>query len=111
MTVENKYNPEYRRKYNIAIRFGLVLIFISIAIYTFMPAPQAMDVPRPESWELTKNVCATLIIVGSTILWLTGAVGFVYSDSLWQGIGYIRYIIAILFGLPVSLIFALGYFL
>ena len=84
---------------------------IAISVYAFSPRPQAMDLPWPESWETTKLIGNTLLFVGSTIIWLTGAAGFVYSDLLWQGLGYVRYLVTIFIGLAISLVLFVGYLL
>lgn len=100
-----------RRKYNTAISAGLLLIVFAVAVYAISPMPQAIDIPWPESWETTKLIGNALLFTGATIIWLTGAAGFVYSDMLWQGLGYLRYLAAMLVGLPISLILGIGYLL
>lgn len=106
-----EHNQAYRRKYSIAINSGLFFIVIAIAVYAFFPRPKAMDLPVPETWEATKLIGDVLLFIGSTIIWITGATGFVYSDKLWQGLGYIRYIIAIVLGLSIFMSIGFGYFL
>ncbi len=85
--------------------FALFLIMSPFIILQVWPGSTGMDAPQPEYWSFISKLVIIMLFSGSLILVVTGLIGYIYQDKLWDSKIFLRYQLPVVLGFPITAFF------